>query len=466
MASPSALSSAQLDEILRDLEALSRDRLALYSPYAKQLSFHAAGARHRERLLRAGNQNGKTFCGGSEMAMHLTGEYPSWWPGKRFRGPIVGWAGGVTGETTRDNPQRVLMGPLSEWGTGTIPARCIGKHAPARSVADLLDYVRVRHVTGGWSLLRFKYYEQGREKWQGPGVDAVWFDEEPPPEIYSEGLARTIATLGIAFMTFTPLLGMSDVVKSFLLTPTPDRHDTNMTIEDAEHIPAEERARIIASFPLHEREARAKGVPVLGSGRIFPVPESLLEEGALDIPKHWPRICGLDFGWDHPTAAVWIAWDRDADVVHVYDCYRVREQTPVVHAAALKARGKWIPAAWPHDAYQHDKGSGEQLAQQYRDQGANMLPEHAQYEDAERGNAVEAGLMDMLDRMQTGRWKVAKHLSDWWEEFRLYHRKDGKVVKEGDDLMAASRYALMMLRFAKVKPNANGELKYQRLGYY
>jgi hypothetical protein len=214
-----------------------------------------------------------------------------------------------------------------------------------------------------------------------------------------------------------------------------------MTISDALHYTPEQRAAIIAGYPSHEREARANGIPTLGSGRVFPVVEDAIRELPITIPKHWPRICGIDFGWDHPTAAVWIAWDRDTDTVHVYDCYRVKEATPAIHSLAIKAKGAWIPVAWPHDGLQHDKGSGEQLAEQYRAYGVNMLKDKATHPPApgepegSGGNGVEAGLMDMLDRMQTGRLKVAKHLHDWWEEFRLYHRKDGKIVKDNDDLM-------------------------------
>jgi hypothetical protein len=99
---------------------------------------------------------------------------------------------------------------------------------------------------------------------------------------------------------------------------------------------------------------------------------------------------------------------------------------------------------------QHDKGSGDQLAAQYRSNGLAMLPERATFETGESG--VEAGLADMLERMETGRWKVFSHLAEWFEEFRLYHRKDGRVVKERDDLLSASRYGLMMKRFAKTAP--------------
>jgi hypothetical protein len=219
-----------------------------------------------------------------------------------------------------------------------------------------------------------------------------------------------------------------------------------MTIEDAEHIPPEERARIIAAFPEHEREARARGIPILGSGRVFPVAEETIRVEPFAVPSHWALIAAMDFGWDHPFAAVKLAWDRDADCVYVTNAYRVREQTPIVHAAALKPWGRDLKWVWPHDGLQHDKGSGDTLAAQYRAQGLNMTRTHATH--ASGGYGLEAGIMAMLDRLKTGRLKVFAHLTDWFEEFRLYHRKDGLIVKERDDLLSATRVALMMLRAA------------------
>lgn len=228
------------------------------------------------------------------------------------------------------------------------------------------------------------------------------------------------------------------------------KHVTRMTIHDAEHYTPEERQAIIDAYPAHEREARTKGIPSLGSGRIFPIVEEEILCDAMPIPAHWPQIVGVDFGWDHPFSAVRSAWDRDSDIWYVTGVYRQKETTPVIHAAAIKPWGEWIPVAWPHDGLQHDKGSGEDLASQYRAQGLNMLHERATHEDG--GNGVEAGVLDMLARMQTGRWKVFRHLTDWLEEFRLYHRKDGKIVKERDDALSASRYAYMMRRFAETEP--------------
>lgn len=228
------------------------------------------------------------------------------------------------------------------------------------------------------------------------------------------------------------------------------KHITRMTIHDAEHYTPEQRQAIIDAYPAHEREARTKGLPSLGSGRIFPIQEEDILCDAFAIPAHWPQIVGVDFGWDHPFAAIRSAWDRDADIWYLTAEYAQSESTPVIHAAAVKPWGDWLPVAWPHDGLQHDKGSGEDLASQYRTQGLAMLHEKATHEDG--GNGVEAGVLDMLARMQTGRWKVFRHLSGWLGEFRLYHRKDGKIVKERDDRLSASRYAYMMRRFAETEP--------------
>jgi phage terminase large subunit-like protein len=442
----------KLEAVLANLEAAKQqrqveNRLACYQPYQKQQAFHEAGATYRERLLMAGNQTGKTLAGGFECAMHATGRYPDWWRGRRFEAPTVGWVAGVTGETVRDTVQRMLVGRPGQEGTGAIPKDAIAELVPARGVPELLDTIRIRHITGGISTVGLKSYEKGREKWQGETLDYVWFDEEPPSDVYLEGLTRTNVGNKPVWMTFTPLLGMSETVRRFLLEPSPDRNVTTMIIDDAGHFSDEERARIIASYPAHEREARTKGVPTLGSGRIFPIAGENIAIEQRTFPKHWARIIGCDFGWDHPFAAVELVWDRETDTVYVSRCYRVREATPVSHAAALRPWGK-IPVAWPRDGRRETlEGAGIALAKQYEAQGLNMLPVHAQFED--KSISVEAGIADMLVRMETGRFKVFEYLSDWFDEFRLYHRKDGKVHKEADDLMSATRYAVMMLRYAE-----------------
>ena len=434
---------------LRRLEELRKTcSLMFYEAYEKQLDFHAAGAKFRERLLMAANRVGKTYCAGFETTMHLTGVYPDWWPGLRFKKCVQWWGGSVTAELTREGMQTVLLGPVGHWGEGCIPKELILDIKRARGIPDAVESVQVRSLDGSVSNFTFKAYKDGREAWQAATVHGVWFDEEPPYDIYSEGLTRTNTTKGPVYLTFTPLLGLSDVVLRFTNEVHPDRHVTNMTIDDAKHIDEETKRVIIASYKPHELEARTKGIPMLGSGRIFPVAEAVIAEEPLEVvPKHWKQIIGIDFGWDHPTAAVHLLYDEESDVIHVRKVYRKAEDIPLMHAAAIKPWGNWVPVAWPHDGLQHDKGSGIELQHQYREHGLHMLSEKATFGD-DRGNGVEAGLMEMLERMQTGRLKVDVNLAEWWEEFRMYHRKEGQVVKLRDDLMSATRYAIMMLRYA------------------
>jgi phage terminase large subunit-like protein len=435
--------------IAQEARLAAQEKLVDYHPYPKQLEFHNAGRDYRERLLMAGNQLGKTLAAGMEYAMHATGRYPESWGGKRYDRAVIGWAAGITGESTRDNVQRILLGRPGSYGTGSIPKDAIVDITAARGQPDLQDSIKVRHTSGDVSHIALKSYEKGREKWQGETLDIVWFDEEPPLDIYIEGLTRTNSTLGPVFVTFTPLLGMSEVVKRYLIDKVPGTHVTQMTIHDVDHYSAEQRASIIASYPEYERDARTKGIPQLGSGRVFPIAEQELSCEPFSIPDHWPQLGGLDFGWDHPSAAVRMAWDRDSDCLYVTACHRQRQQTPALFAASIRPWAAWLPWAWPHDGLQHDKGSGEQLAKQYRDQGLKMLGMRATFEDGTNG--LEAGIAEMFDRMQTGRLKVFTNLNDWWEEFRMYHRKEGLIVKQSDDLMSATRYAVMMRRFGEVQ---------------
>ncbi len=121
--------------------------------------------------------------------------------------------------------------------------------------------------------------------------------------------------------------------------------------------------------------------------------------------------------------------------------------TPLNHTARMKAIASAVPVAYPHDGDAREKGSGEPLADLYRAEGLNMLSGHATHPGG--GCSTEAGITAMLARMRTGRFKVAMHLAEWLDEFRVYHWKDGLIVKVNDDLMSASRIAVMDYRYAK-----------------
>jgi phage terminase large subunit-like protein len=392
--------------------------------------------------------------GAFETACHLTGDYPDWWPGRRFDHPVDAWAAGVSSTVVRDVQQAKLCGKpgVDEmYGTGYIPRDRLLDHSMARGATDAYDSIQVRHKSGGVSTLGFKSYEQGREKFQAATLHFIWWDEEPPPEVYSEGLTRITATRGMEFLTFTPLQGRSEVVMKFLDEFSEDRAVVVMTIVDAKHISPEERASIIAGYPAHEREARVNGTPMLGSGRIFLTSEENIKEPYVeDLPPTWVKIWGVDFGIDHPFAAVLCAWDRDNDIFHVLHGFKASDTMPINHAAAMKPKGINVPVAWPSDGHSREKGSGVRLSVLYKEQGLRMLPTHATWPDG--SVSTEAGVAEMAQRFANGMLKVSAHLEPWFEEYRFYHRKDGMIVKIKDDLLSATRTALMMRRFAIAVP--------------
>lgn len=210
-------SSNRIDLLFPDLGPLRREL------YQKHLEFFAAGTTERERAFMAANRVGKSYSGGGfETALHLMGDYPPWWPGRRFTHPIAAWAAGDTGETVREIIQPILFGPPGSWGQGLIRAPLIEKLTAKRGSPDAIDGARIRHASGGLSTLLFKSYEQGRKSFQGTKLDFIWLDEEPPVAIYTECLLRTAATTpagddwGSVLCTFTPLLGISEVVLHFL----------------------------------------------------------------------------------------------------------------------------------------------------------------------------------------------------------------------------------------------------------
>ena len=184
------------------------------------MEFFKASAAYNEIAFIAGNRTGKTVAGAYATTLHLTGLYPDWWEGRRFERPISAWAAGGTNKAVRDILQFELLGPTHERGTGMIPGDLIADVATSRGVADAVDTVYVRHVGGGLSALGFKSYMEGRENFQGTAKHVVWFDEEPPKDVYGEALMRTMIVpgggSGVVMLTFTPLLGWSDVVDAFL----------------------------------------------------------------------------------------------------------------------------------------------------------------------------------------------------------------------------------------------------------
>jgi len=447
-------------------EQFKFNKIASYKPYPWQKQFHDAGAEFSERMEMAGNQTGKTYSAACETTYHLTGEYPDWWDGKRFDGPVIWWVGSVTAEQSREITQAELLGGVTkeEYGTGTIPKRCLHGRPKMRQtgVSDVVDYQKVKHKSGGLSTCIFKSYDQGWKKWQGKKVHGAWLDEEPCKgeqptaedyRIYTECQTRIAVNDGILFVTFTPLNGITAIVEHFQDKIIKSTFLVNATWDDAPHLTEAKKTELRGSYPDYELDARTRGIPMIGEGRVFRIPEESIKCDPFEIPGHFSRICGIDFGMDHPGAGAWLAHDRDKDIIYLYDCYKERGWLTSAHADEIKSRGDWIPVAWPHDGMEKDKKSGQPLYKDYRQHGVQMLHRSARYENDIGGSqAVEPIVIEVMNRMETGRFKVFMHLHKFFEEYRLLHRKQGVIVPIRDDIMKAVFYGVMMRRFAKIRP--------------
>lgn len=419
--------------------------------YKKHLSFFEKGKSFRERAFIAANRVGKTESGGGyELVLHATGLYPHWWEGRRFDRPINAWGAGDTGKTVRDIIQFKLLGPPSEIGTGLIPADLVVKTTPKQGVPEAVDTIYVKHVSGGLSKIVLKSYDQKRISFQGTEQDVIWLDEEPDLDIYTECLLRTMTGNGILMLTFTPLMGMSETVMSFLQGgEIAERSEGSKAVvmaswDDVPHLSEQVKAELLASIPPFQRDARSKGIPQLGAGAIYPVPESEFLVDNFPIPDHWPKCFGLDVGWNR-TAAVWGAYNRETDTIYLFDEHYRGQAEPVIHAASIKPKGDWIPGVIDPASRGRTQVDGLQLLQLYKDLGLDLEV---------AANGVESGLYEVWMRLSTGRLKVFKSLSNWLSEFRLYRRDEkGRIVKANDHLMDATRYLVLSgVERAKVKP--------------
>lgn len=427
--------------------------------YPKHLEFFAAGTTHIERLFLAANRVGKTEgAGGYETVLHLTGLYPPWWNGKRFDRPIDAWAAGDTKETVRDIIQLKLLGDLAknELGTGLIPKELILDHSMRTGVSDTVDSVVVRHVSGGVSKITLKSYDQKRKSFQGTKKDVLWLDEEPPLDIYTEALLRTTDTTGmdleqgIMILTFTPLQGLSETVMSFLpsgqVAETSDgsKHVVMASWDDVPHLSAKTKEILWNSIPPFQRDARSKGIPQLGAGAIYPVPESDVVVADFEIPAHWPRGFSMDVGWNRTSAGFW-ALDRDNDILYRTGEHYRGEAEPSIHAQAIKARGEWFPGVIDPASRGRSQADGKMLLQSYIDLGLDLDIAF---------NGVESGIYQVWQRLSSGRLKVFASCQNWRYEFRLYRRDEkGWIVKTNDHAMDETRYMIMSgIARMKTKP--------------
>lgn len=425
--------------------------------YKKHVAFMQAGYQHSKRAFVAANRIGKSFTGAVELAYHASGLYPIWWKGRRFTKPIKAWACAVATKQLREGIQELLFGSFSDPGTGILPKNLIVDAKgeiqtwAMAGEANCIGLCMVKHVSGGWSEIGFKTYAQGWEQFQGAKRDVIWLDEEPPdPKIFTECTTRTAGTDGnedgILYCTFTPLLGFSTVVLKFMpngqIPPggvhpdDPEKFVLNATWEDCPHLSAKWKASQLQDYSAAERDARSRGEPSFGSGRIYPVEESFIVVKPFEIPEYFLRAYGLDFGW-HNTAAIWVAKDPQTECYYCYTEYKRGQQAPYVHAMHIKSKGEDVRGAADPAGGGRNQKDGSKLIDEYLSLGLQLSP---------GDNAINAGIARILNLLESGQLKIFSTCTMLLNELRVYRydttNPNLPARNQDDHLLDALRYIL------------------------
>jgi phage terminase large subunit-like protein len=454
---------AQMKRMHTDLQYDQKfNRIMHYKPYAFQRECHKSLA--RERGLIAANQVGKTNWGGNEMAIQaLQLDVP--YIGSLIQIPpldrphdFIGWYTGPGSQHVRDNGQLKLLGPIADdhgLGTGAIPLDFIQGFTLSRGISNFVDQITIRRMTKGTALLASRTYEQSARMWQGTPVDLLWYDEDPgfDATYLTEGQARTLATKGRTIYTLTPLMGLTPVVKR-LTQGGPDIFLKRAGIKDAEHFTEEDVTRLYGSVTGADKLARLEGMIAQGQGAVFETPIEQIWHDLQwqDVPLHWPVIIGLDFNrsGSHPFCAVWMVRNPDTDELFVMDIMKMGSESPDLHVAKIKQHKLFdAPVAWPHDGSQvGDMRSGDTIAHIYKKCGLNLLPHHATM--PEGGYSLTGTVTEMRRRIANGTLKFARHCRPYIElEYQNYHFADGKIQRQDDDALDATRVAMMSIRLAR-----------------
>ncbi len=198
------------------------------------------------------------------------------------------------------------------------------------------------------------------------------------------------------------------------------------------HLDDDYKKALLASYAPHERDARRKGIPSCGSGKIYPVSEDEIVVEPFAIPTHFRKVYGLDPG-QRKTAAIWAAQDPSTNIWYLYSEYYKGNCEFAIHASAVKSRGRWIQGVADWAGTVDDR---RRVIDMYvEDHGLILTP---------ADKAVEAGLQKVWEMLSTDQLKVFSNLGNWLGEFRTYARNDrGQVVKRNDHLMDATRYLVM-----------------------
>ncbi len=431
-----------------------RNRLLFYNRgdriHQKQMAFHRD--RHRNRWMFGGNRTGKTVSGAVEAVWYARGNHPY----KEIPHPTKGWVVSLTGEVQRDVAQQEILRWLNpDWIKQIVTRKGKAEHPENATI----DFIVVAHERGGESLISFKSCDQGREKFQGASLDYVWFDEEPPREVYEECRMRVLDTRGDLWGTMTPLKGLTWVYDLIYVN---ERNDPEvkcwfMNWEDNPYLSGEEIRALESTLSKEELEARKYGRFVAINGLVYKeFDETVHVIEPFEIPEEWQDRISIDPGYTHPLSCHFYACDGDGNVYVAGEHYAA-EQNVEQHAEEIfavadrlgwkRSETGYLEALIDSAATQRTAASERSVVDLFLDHGilCNPRVNKSKFAGIQR---VKEYLhpREGLDGTKKPKLFVFSDCVNMIREFKTYRwAKDGREEpqKENDHAMDELRYYIM-----------------------
>lgn len=447
---------ANSDEILLKLNALDReiekrrkaDHLARYNAgrvkHKKQLAFHKC--KKRNRWVFGGNRSGKTQCGAAEAVWIARGTHPY----RKNRKNAFGWVVSLTTQVQRDVAQQKILYYLRPDWIEDIVMLSGRKDNPARGV---IDQIVVKNVFGGTSVIGFKSCDQGREKFQGSSLDFVWFDEEPPQDIYEECVMRVADKRGDIFGTMTPLKGLTFVYEEIYLNRrnNPEIWYEFMEWGDNPYLPKAEIKLLSETLDDTTLQSRRYGKFAAREGLVYPEFDESVHviEPFSPVPEEWQTMVSIDPGLNNPLSAHWYCVDYDGNVYVIAEHYEAGKDIDY-HARALLAISDKL--GWKRDGRGMLRALIDSAASQRTLAAVKSVSELFYERGITVNTRVEKDLFSGIAQVKrylnrengAPNLYIFKNCTHMIREFKGYFWGSGETpVKRGDHAMDELRYFLM-----------------------
>lgn len=448
----------------RERELIRSNRLARYNTgervHKKQLEFHRC--KKRNRWVFGGNRSGKTECGAVETVWRARGNHPY----RENRNGVRGWVVSPSREVQRDVAQRKILYYLSpEWIEDVVMV----SGRSTKPEGGVIDYIAVKNVFGGISTISFKSAEMGREKFQGESLDFVWFDEEPPEDIYNECRMRLVDKKGDMYGTMTPLKGITFVYNRIYLNDLgdPEMWHTFMEWRDNPYLDEHEIEAVSASMTKEELDARRYGRFTSSKGLVYPeFDESVHVIEPFKVPKEWYDNISIDPGLNNPLSCHFYATDGDGTVYVIAEHYE-QGKSVAHHAQRIKEMAErldWhysfggrLGALIDSAASQRTLASSKSVAELFYDEG--IAVNTRVNKDMFSGiNRVKEYLRP-LKSPDRPRLYIFSSCVNLIREIKSYWWGEGDVPKKRDDhALDELRYFIMSRPEPYVEPEVKSEL--------